>query len=266
MLLIGSVALLLIGIIAERIVFVTYCPLRGVLFNLGYLVPAILLQLILTAAIGGSVVMVTNMAGGGLVRLPSTGWLLIPAIAVFTVVMDFSEFLFHRMQHLIPALWSMHSFHHSDEALNISTTYRHFWAEQAIKSVTIYLLVGLLFRASPLVLTAYGTVSLYNLFSHMNLPIGFGRWWFLLNSPQYHRIHHSSLVEHQDRNFAALFPIFDAIGNSAHRSGAGEFPPTGLYDRDKPKDMLEAVFWPARGIYRRLRSGPIQAHISAPEN
>ena len=37
------------------------------------------------------------------------GWL---AVVLFIVVYDLGEYLFHRMQHRIPLLWSMHSLHH----------------------------------------------------------------------------------------------------------------------------------------------------------
>ena len=258
MLIIGSAALLIAGILLERLFPATYCPIRGILFNVGYMVPAVVLQAISVAAAGSGAVMLTNMIGGGFFTLPTEGWLLVPAIAIFTAAMDFSEFLFHRLQHMVPALWAMHSLHHSDQAMNVSTTYRHFWAERAIKVVTVYLLVGLLFKASPLLVSAYAIISLYNIFPHMNVSIGLGRWWFLLNSPQYHRIHHSSLAEHQDRNFAAIFPIFDAIIKTSHRPQPGEFPPTGLYDHDKPSNMIEAVVWPARGVWRRLKPVPTQ--------
>jgi sterol desaturase/sphingolipid hydroxylase (fatty acid hydroxylase superfamily) len=241
---------IVIGILIERIRPALHCPIRGVIFNIVYWFPATFLQ---TITVGG-VVMLTNMLVGGVIILPSKGWLLVPAIAAFVIVMDFSEYVFHRLQHRIPVLWALHSFHHSDETMNLSTTYRHFWADQALKAMSINLLVGLLFQANPPVLLAYSGIMLCNLFFHMNVPIGLGRCWLLLNSPQYHRIHHSSLTEHQDRNFAALFPIFDAIFRTAHRPQAGEFPATGLYDQDKPRDMIEALIWPVRGTYRAMAS------------
>ena len=140
-------------------------------------------------------------------------------------MMDFGEYLFHRAQHRIPAMWAMHSFHHSDESLNVSTTFRHFWAEQAIKTCTIYLLIGMLFRPDAEIIAIYGVISLLNYFFHMNVCVGLGRAWFLLNSPQYHRVHHSALAIHYDKNFAALFPIFDVIFGTAYRPQAREYPP-----------------------------------------
>jgi len=166
------------------------------------------------------------------------------------VTVDFFEYLFHRAQHAIPALWAMHSLHHSDPAMNVSTASRHFWLEQAIKSVTIYLAVSLIFAASPLVILIYGLVAYYNFFSHMNLRVGFGRF-MLLNSPQNHRIHHSSQPVHRDKNFAGMFPIFDVMGGTQYLPGADEYPATGLDDGDCPISLTEAVAWPVRAALRR---------------
>ena len=227
------------------------CPVRGVMFNLFYLVPLQLLHAASVPAVAGVAVAVTNRLGGGLIMLPSFGWRLAPAVAAYALAMNLGEYLFHRAQHRVPLLWAMHSLHHSDPAVNISTTQRHFWVEQAIKSVTIYMAVGLLFRSNTAIATLYGVLSLWNYFAHMNLRLGFGRVWFLLNSPQFHRVDHSARAEHYDRNFAALFPIFDAIFRSVHVPERSEFPPTGLDDGDSPRSLTEAVLWPARRWLRR---------------
>jgi sterol desaturase/sphingolipid hydroxylase (fatty acid hydroxylase superfamily) len=255
------IAIVAIGVLVERIFPAAGCPIRGVVFNVGYAASAMVLQTIAVAAVAGSAVTATNALGGGLVTLPSEGWLLVPAIAGYALVMDFGEYLFHRVQHRIPAMWAMHSLHHSDQAMNISTTYRHFWVDQAIKTVTIYFLVGLLFRANVTVLSGYGATGILHLFFHMNIPVGLGRGWFLLNSPQFHRIHHSSFPEHLDKNFAGLFPIFDAVFRTAHPPRRGEFPPTGLYDGDSPRGVVEAVMWPLRNAARRRAASAAQPSL-----
>jgi sterol desaturase/sphingolipid hydroxylase (fatty acid hydroxylase superfamily) len=242
-----------IGVFVERVFPTSAAPWRGIVFNIIYCFPAAVSRAIAVSIVAGTTVAITNRFGGGLFILPSEGWLFVPAVAAYTIVMDFAEFIFHRAQHAIPALWAMHSFHHSDQAMNTSTMSRHFWAEQAIKTVTIYLLVGLLFQADGPIVALYCVISICRIFFHMNVPVGYGRGWFLLNSPQYHRVHHSSLAEHQDRNFAALLPGFDVIFGTAHRRCPREFPPTGLHDKDGPRDLVEALIWPARGLARRRR-------------
>jgi sterol desaturase/sphingolipid hydroxylase (fatty acid hydroxylase superfamily) len=249
-----SGAIIATGWVAERARPALASPTSSVFFNLFYLAPFSLMHAISVPAVAIVAVAMTNALGGGLFRLPSSGWGLVPAIALYALAMDLGEYVFHRAQHRFPVLWAMHSFHHSDRALNISTTQRHFWAEQAIKSATIYLAVGLLFRANDRILVIYGVLSFWNFVSHMNLRLGFGPVWFLLNSPQFHRVHHSSRREHYDRNFDGLFTIFDAIFRTAHVPAPEEYPSTGLEDEDIPRSLTEAVLWPMRG---RLREHPL---------
>jgi sterol desaturase/sphingolipid hydroxylase (fatty acid hydroxylase superfamily) len=246
---------MLVGIVIERMRPAAPCPIRGVMFNLAYLALAAVLQMLIGFGVAAGAISLTNYLGGGAIILPSDGWLLVPAVVAFIIIMDFGEYAFHRAQHFIPALWAMHAFHHSDLAMNISTTSRHFWAEQAIKTMTIYFLIGLLFKVNATVLSSYSLISLCNLFFHMNIRVGLGRGWLLLNSPQYHRVHHSALPEHRDKNFAALLPIFDLLVGAAYRPRADEYPPTGLYDLDHPRRLIEAIIWPARHIFRRLLAG-----------
>ena len=247
----GGVAIVALLSLLERLRPATSCPPGGILFNLFYLAPFHWLHAISVPAAAGAAVAATNALGGGLVELPSSGWGLLWGAALSVFVMDFGEYLFHRAQHRFPSLWAMHALHHSDLAVNASTTQRHFWAEQAIKSLTIYLAAGILLRSNERIAVIYGLIGLWNYVAHMNLRLGFGPAWFLLNSPQFHRVHHSRRREHYDRNFAALFPVFDAVFGTAHAPAPDEYPETGLEDHDAPRSLGEAALWPVRGWLRR---------------
>jgi sterol desaturase/sphingolipid hydroxylase (fatty acid hydroxylase superfamily) len=194
-----------------------------------------------------------NAAGGGYFVLPSAGWGLIVGIAVYVFAMDLGEYLFHRVQHAVPFMWAMHSLHHSDPNFGTTTTIRHFWLESWIKSLTIWLAVGLLLKATPLIVAVYGVISYYNFLTHANLRLNFrgGSWIFI--SASYHRLHHSSSPEHFDCNFAALLPIFDVMTGAYHRPRDGEYPDTGLNTGTKPDSVLQALVWPVRGLFTTSR-------------
>ena len=177
---------------------------------------------------------------GGVVDLATLPFLV--GLAIFTVLMDFGEFIFHRAQHRFPWLWRMHALHHSDPNMNATTTARHYWAEPLIKSVTIWPLCALVASPTVAVSTAYAVISIYHFFVHANLRVNFGRWSWVLNSPAYHRRHHSSQVEHFNSNYASLFPIFDLLTGSYNRPAG--FPPTGLMKT--PRNLADVVFWPFR--------------------
>ncbi len=221
--------------------------------NIGYTVVFAAILYVMKPASAAIGVAIVNALGGGLIALPGEGWAVVLSAAVFIVAMDFMEYLFHRAQHGVPFLWEMHSLHHSDPSLNVTTTMRAFWLEPAIKAVFIYPIVGILFQAPSPVLTIYGVSKIYDFVNHLNLRVHFGRFWVVLNGPQYHRIHHSCDPAHFNRNFAAFFPVFDWIFGTYHRPMPGEFPVTGLDTHDLPRNLLEALAWPCRRLLSRGR-------------
>jgi sterol desaturase/sphingolipid hydroxylase (fatty acid hydroxylase superfamily) len=259
--LLAAGALIAVGALAERR-FAAIRPTArrpgALAFNLLYYAPASLLQALLKPAVAAVTVLTVNRLGGGLVALPSHGagalggWGgLFLGLAVYLLAMDLGEYLFHRAQHSIPWLWAMHSLHHSDEAFNVSTTVRHFWLDIVVKSLTVYLAVGLVFKADPRIVGLYSVVSAWNYVAHMNVRLGFGRWAFLFNAPQYHRVHHSSRPEDRDCNFAALLPIFDVITGAYRPPAPGDYPQTGLGDEAGPASVLAALAWPLRPALAR---------------
>ncbi len=245
-----SVGVIMSGALIERLWPAREIPDRTLRFNLVYYAPATFIQYLVLPLAGGLTTLTVNALGGGLIVLPTSGWSLAIGVIVYFVAMDLGEYLFHRAQHQIPWLWALHSLHHSDQAFNISTAIRHYWLDGVIKTLTIYMMVGLIFKAAAPIPIIYGMLTFYNYFTHMNVRVGFGRFSFLLNSPQYHRLHHSRLQEHHDVNFAALLPIFDLISGAYHAPRPGEYPDTGLDDGRAPAGLWQALVWPAVYIRR----------------
>jgi sterol desaturase/sphingolipid hydroxylase (fatty acid hydroxylase superfamily) len=244
--LLAAGAFIAVGALVERRFAAIRSATPTLEFNLLYFAPASMIQALLGPAAGALTVLAINELGGGLVALPARGWGLLLGLGGYLVAMDLGEYLFHRAQHRFPWLWAMHSLHHSDEGFNVSTTIRHFWLDTFLKTFTIYLAVGVLFKADARIVVLYGILSSYNYFSHMNVRLGFGRLAWVLNSPQYHRRHHSSRLEDRDCNFAALMPVFDILTGAYRRPEAGYYPETGLDEGEGPRSLLSALIWPLR--------------------
>ena len=170
-------------------------------------------------------------------RLPF--WL---GLVIFVFVMDLGEYLFHRAQHAIPWLWKLHSLHHSDPNMSALTTNRHFWGDPLLKAVTIWTAAAALIQPTGAMLTVYLWMGLWHTVVHTNIRLNFGSLSWLLNSPAYHRRHHSSDPAHFNSNFSALFPIFDVI-SCAYRRPDG-YPETG--QPEHPQGILDTALWPVR--------------------
>jgi sterol desaturase/sphingolipid hydroxylase (fatty acid hydroxylase superfamily) len=242
----------LIGRTAERV----FSPERGqpsrtVIINIGYaIVYSWVAFTLVPTAIAGSVIVVNSLGGGGLIELPENGWGLLWAIPLYLLAMDFVEYIFHRAQHAWPFLWAMHSLHHSDTSVNVTTTPRHFWIEVVIKLLFVYPLVAILFKPSAAIISSYIVMGYWNFVVHMNVRLSFGRFWVVLSSPQYHRIHHAADARYADRNFAALFPVYDLIFGTYFRAAMDEYPSTGLGSGEVPS-LFETITWP---LHRHLRA------------
>jgi len=171
-------------------------------------------------------------------------WPLLLSAALFVLVADLAEYLYHRAQHAIPWLWRRHALHHSDPCVTTTTTERHWWGDPILKALLFVAPLAALLRPSPADYSVYSALSLWNYVAHANLKLDFGRWSWLLNSPAYHRLHHARGAEHHGANYAALIPIFDVLSGAYRRPQ--EFLETGL--ESQPRTLVEALAWPPRGL------------------
>lgn len=205
-------------------------------------------NLLLSPATGACAALLVAAAGGGLIPLRADGWWFLLSLALFILANDLFAYWVHRAQHRIPALWAMHSLHHSAEAVTLVTGARHFWLEQ-MTLTAFFPVVAMLFKTPPAVVTAAS--FLYFTFdncAHLNVRIPLGKFAVMLNNPQFHRIHHSIKAEHNNKNFCKMLPLIDYLFGTLWVPGKEEFPPTGLVSREKPQGLLDGALWP---LHRR---------------
>ena len=164
------------------------------------------------------------------------------ALLVFVALFDLAEYATHRLLHAVPFLWRFHQVHHSDPDMNATTSVRHHWACAAFKAATISPIAWFIMPPTPALAFSFTAINIWGYVMHSSMRLDFGRWSWLLTSPEYHRRHHSSLPEHFNSNFSNLLPIWDILLGS-YRLPEGH-PPTGL---EHQHSIFEAVAWPPRG-------------------
>ncbi len=181
-------------------------------------------------------------------------------LAMFAVffVNDFIYYWWHRFQHTNKWLWAQHTLHHSERSLNVVASLRHHWLEDPLRLFVQMMPIGFLFFFAPPSVAWVGSVlGLWPFFIHMNLRLWMGPLTMVLAGPQYHRVHHSILPEHHDKNFAAFFPIWDIIFGTAHVPKRDEYPPTGIegIEIDKFSPALFSPFVDWTHMLRRKITG-----------
>ncbi len=199
---------------------------------------------------------IVRLAGGGVIRLPTNGWWYAASLIGLVLVLDLYRYGQHRLQHAVPFLWAMHSFHHSATAMTLITGARHLWLEKVI--------LGAFFPIIPVIFTIppdMATIASIIFFipdgcAHLNVRFPMGRAITWVNSPQWHRIHHSALPAHRDKNFSGGLPLWDILFGTAWIPQPDEYPSTGLSPNEKV-DVLDSIVWPFRHcLNRSIRGRP----------
>ncbi len=187
-------------------------------------------------------------------------------LPAYLFTMDFLYYWYHRAQHRFPALWAVHELHHSDGELNVTTSYRTYWLEAPLQSILVGTPVLLLFGrpAAEIGLAAAITARFFLLFAHSNLRLPLGPLTPVFVGPQLHRIHHSILPEHQDKNFAQLFPVIDVVFGTYRAPQSGEYPPTGTPGLASDASLMQTQLrpfstWLDRGLRMLGRARPTRS-------
>ena len=188
----------------------------------------------------------TAIIGGPLFYLETDSLLgSIALVMLYALYIDCAKYWMHRLSHMIPALWAIHSFHHSAERLTVVTGARHHWLEKFALAPLLFLTLTLFQVPEHITVLAILLMNAPSGLQHLNYKIAWHRAGLWINTPQWHRIHHSVEPRHFDKNFSSAFPIMDVIFGTAHRPAPDEYPETGLRPRENPR-LLEAIIWPFR--------------------
>jgi sterol desaturase/sphingolipid hydroxylase (fatty acid hydroxylase superfamily) len=136
---------------------------------------------------------------------------------VVVAALDLAWYVAHRTLHHVPWLWRIHRVHHSDAAIDVTTTIRQHPAEGLVRYAYMGA-VALAIGAGPAAFAVYRAWSVFHgLLSHANLRIARGPealFELVFVTPSMHRIHHSRVQAQTDTNFATIFSLFDrALGS-----------------------------------------------------
>lgn len=170
---------------------------------------------------------------------------------IYYAIYDLVYYWMHRLQHVLPWWWALHSMHHSQRQMSCWTNDRGSPIDGLVQSLVLAA-VGLVIGVSPsdfawLMLLG----ELVQNFSHANVRLGFGRvLGRVFVDPPFHRLHHMVVDPHRPTlhncNFGQVLSIWDVVfGTALH----GEpVRPTGVsdpvVDADNERNLL-GLHWAA---------------------
>ena len=162
------------------------------------------------AAVGAAVWAETRRFG----LLHLAAWPLGVKLALGMVWLDLAVYWQHRLFHLLPPLWRLHSVHHTDLDLDASSAVR-FHPLEILLSMAFKMAAVALFGVHFLTVTLFEIVlNAGAIFSHSNLSLP--SWVdaplrLLVVTPDMHRIHHTVHLDEQDSNFGFNLSWWDRL-------------------------------------------------------
>jgi len=170
------------------------------------------------------------------------------SFALYLLLFDFVDYVYHRVQHNLGWWWQLHAVHHSQQQMTLWTDNRNHLLDSVLRD-SVFVLLALAVGVPPGQFVAIVAVTqLVESLSHANVRLGFGPFSALLVSPRYHRLHHAVGVGHETagqgtlggHNFAVLFPVWDVLFGTARFDEATG--PTGIRDQLEGRDYGRG-FW-----------------------
>ena len=139
-------------------------------------------------------------------------------VAILSItIMDFAVWLQHRIMHIHPLLWRLHSVHHSDRDLDVTSALRFHPLELIIS--TLYKSAWVILLGVPLSVAIFFEVWLNAcaMFNHSNikLPNKFDKVLRLfIVTPDMHIVHHTTNIDEQNSNYGFALSLWDRIFQS----------------------------------------------------
>jgi sterol desaturase/sphingolipid hydroxylase (fatty acid hydroxylase superfamily) len=186
---------------------------------------------------------------------------IVVALFASALTTDFFFYWYHRSLHKSNILWQHHKMHHLDPEFDALTGPRQSWLENFFLVFFILVPIAVLFNFSDMDpfdtgLVQGAIIGFWNLLSfqnHSNLRLQFGKATVLFTSSQSHRIHHSYLPQHRDKNFVAFFPIWDILFGTYYHPARDEFPLTGVEGEKDIQSVWEVQIFAFREWWRMYR-------------
>ena len=135
-------------------------------------------------------------------------------IIISVVILDFLIYVQHIYAHKLKWFWKLHSIHHSDETLDVTTALR-FHTLEIILSLFIKIFFVILFWFDPIAIVIFEIILVSSaMFNHANIKLNSKLdkiLSFIFVTPEFHQVHHSNINKQTDSNYWFFLSIWDRL-------------------------------------------------------
>jgi sterol desaturase/sphingolipid hydroxylase (fatty acid hydroxylase superfamily) len=127
---------------------------------------------------------------------------------------EFLRYGIHRVQHIVPFLWELHSYHHSVTDLKASNTFVSHPLDFALRNILPPVILATVGFDPAAILFGVGLASTASLMSHCGAGLHAGWLNGIFVTPEVHRWHHSANVPEGHRysvNYGVGFVLWDRL-------------------------------------------------------
>jgi sterol desaturase/sphingolipid hydroxylase (fatty acid hydroxylase superfamily) len=198
----------------------------------------------------------------------SIGWPAVTLQIVLTLLAtDMASFVWHYQAHKVPFFWEFHKGHHSAEALH-PVFVRSHPVDTLVRSVYMNVGGGILggglmylagvdasATAAGWLLVLGACIHFLQEFEHSHVVVSFGKTLDkVFYSPHLHRIHHSALIGHRDKNlgFTGGLCLWDRLAGTLYVPKPDEHIVHGVSLEELGENNPHRTLW-------RFLAGPFAA-------
>lgn len=150
------------------------------------------------------------------------------AYVVTFIVLDFQFYWGHRLHHQINFLWNNHLIHHNSEEYNIATSMRQPFIG-FINFLFFLSLPAAILGLSPMVIAMVFPIHKFSqVWYHTRIIGKLGILEYFLVTPSQHRVHHALNPVYIDKNFSAIFNVWDKLFGTFQEELESEPPVYGI--------------------------------------
>ncbi len=144
------------------------------------------------------------------------------------IILDFTYYILHLVDHYSRFFWAVHVTHHSSELFNLTTGFRSSVLQPLYRF--IYFIPLALVGFKPIdILFAHAICQTWGVFVHTRYVGKLPGWIeYIFVTPTHHRIHHASNIPYLDKNMGMLLIIWDRMFGTFQEELEGEKLKYGL--------------------------------------